>query len=362
MDSLTPINTRALLSWYKDNARDLPWRRSKDPYAIWISEVMLQQTRVETVVPYYQRWMQTLPSVGDLAGADEDLVLSLWEGLGYYNRARNLHKAAKQVVNQHQGALPQDPHNLKKLPGIGKYTAAAVSSIAFGKDVAALDGNIRRVLTRLFNIKSPIGISQTEKLLWEVVQDNLPAGKAGTYNQALMELGALVCTPSSPKCELCPLLENCQAYQEGVQEERPVRKAKAPIPHVQVTAAVFQKDHKVLLAKRPPGGLLGGMWEFPGGKQEEKESLPETLAREILEELQVQISVGEKIGVYQHAYTHYRVTLHAFCCSLQSEEFQPTYHTALDWVPISSLPDYPMGKLDRLISKEISRWTLPHQE
>jgi A/G-specific adenine glycosylase len=352
---MKPIDTNALLKWYRENARDLPWRRSSDPYAIWVSEIMLQQTRVETVIPYFQRWMERFPTLEDVADAEEDQVLGLWEGLGYYSRARNLHRATRMVREEYSGMLPKDPEALRNLPGIGRYTAAALSSIAFGKDAAALDGNIRRVLTRYFDISSPLGTAETERVLWNLVEENLPPGQAGSYNQALMELGALICTPASPSCSRCPLASACLAKRAGIQEERPVRAKKDPLPHLQVTAAVFRENRRVLLAKRPPEGLLGGMWEFPGGKQEPDESLPDALIREIWEEFQVEISVEEKIGVYHHAYTHYKVTLHAFSCTLPSRELQLTYHTAAEWVPLQALQDYPMGKLDRLISQDLLR-------
>ena len=352
---INPIDTNALLKWYRENARDLPWRRSSDPYAIWVSEIMLQQTRVETVIPYFQRWMERFPTLEYVAEAEEDQVLGLWEGLGYYSRARNLHRAAQMVREVYSGMLPEDPAALRNLPGIGRYTAAALSSIAFGKDAAALDGNIRRVLTRYFDISSPLGTAETERVLWNLVEENLPPGKAGSYNQALMELGALICTPESPSCSICPLASACLAKKAGIQEERPVRKKKDPLPHLQVTAAVFREKNRVLLAKRPPEGLLGGMWEFPGGKQEPDENLPDALIREIREEFQVEISVEEKLGVYHHAYTHYKVTLHAFFCTLPSRELQLTYHTAAEWVPLQALQDYPMGKLDRLISQDLLR-------
>ncbi len=344
---------KKLLTWYRKNARDLPWRESKDPYQIWVSEIMLQQTRVETVIPYYTRWMTVFPTLHSLAKARQDQVLSGWEGLGYYSRARNLHQASKIVVEEYQGKLPQDSVSLQALPGIGRYTSGAIASIAFGIDAPVLDGNVRRVYARYFNISTPLQTSGTERILWQIAQEILPSGSAGEFNQALMELGALICHPKNPDCENCPLAESCLANNLNLQESRPVRKKKSPLPHLQVTAAVFQENGKVFLAKRPPDGLLGGMWEFPGGKQKDKETLPETLRREIREELRVPISVGEALGVYHHAYTHYKVTLHAFHCSLNSRDIQLTFHTESAWVSLDSLANYPMGKLDRLISRKL---------
>lgn len=343
-----------LLAWYAQNARQLPWRGLSDPYAIWVSEVMLQQTRVETVIPYYQRWMARFPDVESLAAASQDQVLALWEGLGYYSRARNLHRAARIVVEEHGGELPRDPGALRRLPGVGRYTAAALASIAFGQDEPTLDGNIRRVLARLFDVAEPHRSTQSEKILWQLAGEHLPAGKAGDYNQALMELGATVCAPRDPDCPNCPLAGICLAYQRGVQANRPVKTPKAPTPHHTVTAAVIQRNGRVLIAQRPNHGLLGGMWEFPGGVQQPGENLASCLQREIREELDVEIAVGRPIGVYQHAYTHFRVTLHAFLCSLLNGEPQNLAHRALQWTSLQDLPAFPMGKIDRQIASALA--------
>jgi A/G-specific adenine glycosylase len=350
---MTPFPTDQLLSWYEKNARDLPWRRTRDPYAIWVSEIMLQQTRVETVIPYYQRWLEQFPTVGHLAEAEEDQVLTLWEGLGYYRRARYLHQAARQLCEETGGNIPADPDQLQELPGIGSYTAAALASIAFGRDEPAVDGNIRRVITRYYDIGTVIHAAETERVILRMAQSGLPAGRAGTYNQALMELGALICTPRSPACEDCPIREGCLARQRGVQDQRPVRKPKKTPPHLQVTAAVFQEEDRVLLAKRKPGGLLGGLWEFPGGKQHQGENLRDTLTREIREELGVEIEVEEPFGRYQHAYSHFSITLHAFRCSLLGRDIRLADHTEWAWVPSSQLDEYPMGKVDRQIAERV---------
>lgn len=342
-----------LLEWYAQNARVLPWRGHPDPYAVWVSEIMLQQTRVETAIPYFQKWMAAFPSIFELAAAPQQNVLQLWEGLGYYSRARNLHKAAKIVADEYNGHLPKEAAALQKLPGIGRYTAAAIASIAFGQDQAALDGNIRRVLSRVFNVDKPLRSKESERLLWELAQENLPSGEASDYNQAIMDLGATICTPKSPNCAVCPVAAVCQAKALDCQDERPVKKSKTQIPHYVVTAAIFQRNGKIMIAQRPQKGLLGGMWEFPGGKQEPGEDLPNCLQREILEELGVAIQVGKPFGIYQHAYTHFRVTLHAFLCSLNGSQPQLTEHTDLRWVDPQELDDFPMGKIDRQISKNV---------
>ena len=243
---------RQLFGWYKENARDLPWRRTKDPYAIWVSEIMLQQTRVETVIPYYLRWLTDFPTIKSLAETEENQVLKAWEGLGYYSRARNLHAAARLVLENHQGKLPADQSALLELPGIGRYTAGAILSIAFDQPAPILDGNLKRVFTRVFNIQTPIQTSATEKVLWEIAEELVPALNPGDFNQSLMELGALICQPKTPHCARCPVALDCRSHQLGNQEQLPVRKEKSPLPHLQVTAAVITKENQVLLAKRPP--------------------------------------------------------------------------------------------------------------
>lgn len=346
--------SRRLLIWYRQHARRLPWREQVDPYRVWVSEIMLQQTRVETVIPYYHRWIERFPSLAALAGASEQEVLQAWEGLGYYSRARNLLRAARRVMAEHGGRLPSDPKALRRLPGIGRYTAGALASIAFGLDEPALDGNMRRVLARLNNLTLAARSPEGERLLWQMAQENLPAGQAGDYNQALMDLGALLCTPRSPDCERCPLNDLCQARALGVQEERPVLSPRPALPHHTVTAAVIRRDGKVLVARRPSGGLLGGLWEFPGGKLEAEEELGDGLRREICEELGVEVIVGAPLGVYHHSYTHFRITLHAFECRLAAGEPCPLEASELRWAAPAELASFPMGKIDRRIAGSLA--------
>ena len=344
----------ALLTWYRQSARELPWRGCTDPYAIWVSEIMLQQTRVETVIPYFEKWMQRFPTIRSLADAPQQDVLAAWEGLGYYSRARNLQHAAQIVVAQHNGALPGDVKALQRLPGIGRYTAGAIASIAFGLDEPVLDGNVRRVLARVHNLQEPARSPGGEARLWALASEHLPPGQASDYNQSLMDLGASICTPHSPNCTNCPVASFCQAYALGVQEQRPILPARPAIPHYTVTAAVIERNGKVLIAQRPQQGLLGGLWEFPGGKQQPEETLPDCLMREITEELGVSVDIGSSFGVYRHAYTHFRVTLHAFCCNLaEGSQPQPLQVQELRWVYPVELMDYPMGKIDRQIATRI---------
>jgi A/G-specific adenine glycosylase len=356
LDSQATLSSK-LLAWFDQDHRALPWRGIHDPYLIWISEIMLQQTRIETVTPYFARWVERFPTIADLAAASEQEVLQLWEGLGYYSRARNLHTAARQVVAEWGGQLPSEREELERLPGIGRYTAGAISSIAFGKDEAALDGNIRRVMARVFDVREPARSPEGERKLWRHVEENLPHGRAGDYNEALMDLGSIICTPRTPRCLICPLQEICAARALGVQEERPVAVEKPQIPHYIVTAAILQREQagrsQVLISQRPANGLLGSLWEFPGGKLEQGETLQQGLQREIMEELGVPITVGEPFGTYQHAFTHFRVTLHAFLCRIESGEPQLLHHSDLRWVQAGELSAFPMGKIDRQIAKRL---------
>ncbi len=346
-----------LLAWYDANARDLPWRSMHSPYRIWVSEIMLQQTQVDTVIPYFERWMARFPNVHTLAAAAEQEVLSFWEGLGYYSRARNLHRSAKILVEACDGRLPRTVKELESLPGIGPYTAAAIASIAFDQDVAAVDGNIRRVLSRVFNVEAPARSPAGEAQIWSLADAHLPPGRAGAYNQALMDLGSLICTPHNPVCDTCPIAAFCQAWALGVQEARPVKLPRKRSPHHTVTAAVIRRNGRVLLAQRPKNGLLGGLWEFPGGTLEDRDKdLQDCLKREIQEELGVDVRVGAPFGKYSHAYTHFKISLYAFWCHLEDHaEPQNLASEALAWVELSALGDYPMGKVDRQIAMKLEQ-------
>lgn len=342
--------TEALLHWYEQQQRELPWRNARDPYAIWVSEIMLQQTRVETVIPFYERWMRSFPNVQMLADAERQQVLALWEGLGYYRRAHNLHEAARIILEEHAGILPEDIDMLKRLPGIGDYTASAIAALAFDQDALALDGNLRRVLARLFDRKEDPRTSRGERVLRELTMQDFPSGSASAFNQALMDLGATICTPRNPSCGSCPLSGHCLAYMHGTQEQRPAKRPRSPVPNLEAAAAVIQEEGAVLIGRRPEGKLLGGLWEFPGGKQEPDEKLEDCLKREIMEELGVEIEVGARIGTFEHAYSHFEVCVHAFTCTRLAGEPQPFDHSDITWAPIDDLRDYPMGKVDRMIA------------
>jgi A/G-specific adenine glycosylase len=352
------LSTR-LLNWYSTHKRILPWRDHPDPYAVWVSEIMLQQTRVETVITYFEKWMKLFPTIKKLAKANEQDVLNAWEGLGYYSRARNLHKAAKIVAEKFNGELPRRLDDLQSLAGIGKYTVGAIASMAFKMDEATLDGNLRRVFSRLFDVKEFADSLVGEKILWGLARENLPKGKAGDYNQALMDLGATICLPKNPRCLLCPLMELCQARKNGTQTLRPVLKPKKNTPQYIDVAAVVTRiansRYEVLLNQRPNDGLLGGMWEFPNARigsltppSSASELNPaKELSKSIKAQTKIQVKKKEAMGIVSHVYTHFKVTVHVY----QSDLISIPKNKKLKWVKIDELENYPMGKIDRQIAK-----------
>lgn len=344
----TPSLQTRLLAWYHKNKRTLPWRDHPDAYAVWVSEIMLQQTRVEAVIPYFEQWMRLFPTVHALADASEHEVLNAWEGLGYYSRARNLHRAAKVIVSDYGGELPGNAADLVKLPGVGRYTAGAIASIAFGAYEPALDGNLKRVYARLFDVAEAVDSPRGEKLLWEVARANLPGGRAGDFNQSLMDLGSAICLPKNPRCLLCPVMDLCKARENGTQDLRPVRKPRKSVPHHVHAAGVIVRRGKVLLARRPSKGLLGGMWEFPNGRVEGDPA--GTLAQALEAGYRLKVREKEALVVVQHAYTHFKVTVHAFRCELLEMSAAPN----LKWVSIEELAEYPMGKVDRRIAEAMA--------
>ena len=300
---------RKLLAFFRSNRRDLPWRRTRDPYRIWVSEVMLQQTRVDVVVPYYERWLERFPTIDDLAAASTDDVLRAWQGLGYYRRARNLHRAALAVRERHHGAVPDTAAALLTLPGVGRYTAGAIASIGFGRPEPAVDGNARRVLCRLLDVDDA-----SPSTLHALAAALVPAGRPGDFNQAVMELGATVCTPRSPRCGVCPLTAECSAFGAGTQQERPLRRRALPVPAFDVGTAVLVDDQgRVLVTRRPEEGLLGGLWEFPGAIVRPDESARDAARRALVAfRLHVPARAGRLLGLVRHVFSHRRETYHAF--------------------------------------------------
>ena len=328
----------------------MPWRSTDDPYRIWISEIMLQQTRVAQAKPYYERFLAAFPTVEALAVADLDEVLLKWEGLGYYSRARNLHRAAQQIVEQFDGQVPDTYAAIRSLPGIGPYTAAAVLSIAYNRPHAVLDGNVIRVLTRVFAIDADATKSRTKRHLQALADDVLEPTQPGTFNEAIMELGATVCTPTAPLCLRCPLRSVCAGYAAGQPEAFPITPKKKPTPHFDIAVGlVFNDQGDLLIQRRPEEGLLGGLWEFPGGKQEPGEALEATCQRELREELGIEVAVEDLFGRVKHAYTHFKITLHAFRCRLLSGTPTPQLDQPLRWVRLADLGDYAFPRANRRI-------------
>ncbi|MBT3345951.1 MAG: A/G-specific adenine glycosylase [Gemmatimonadetes bacterium] len=343
-----------MLIWYRATRRDLPWRRTEDPYRIWVSEIMLQQTRVETTIDYYERFLERFPTVEDLALAPEDDVLKLWEGLGYYSRARNLHSAAKTIVAA-GGTIPDTYDRLLRLPGVGPYTAAAVASIAFDRPHPVLDGNVIRVLCRMLRVEGDPGRAATRQELLAAGEQLMARTGSGDVNQALMELGARVCTPRSPDCHECPVRSWCRAEAELEDPTTlPIKPPRKERPHLEVTAGVIWKDGKVLLARRPVGGMLAGLWEFPGGKVEAGETLAACLAREIQEELAIDIDVHETLASVDHEYTHLSITLHALQATWRAGEPQAIGVDDWKWVSVEQLDDFAMPRADRRILERLA--------
>lgn len=339
---------RTLLHWYHTQGRQLPWRETRNPYAIWISEIMLQQTQVKTVLPYYQRWLQIFPTVQDLAQADQQAVLKVWEGLGYYARARNLHKAAQAIVEQHDGQFPDTFDAVVALPGIGRTTAGGILSAAFDQSVPILDGNVKRVLARLIALQRPPNKALDQ--LWQLSTALVPTEQARDFNQALMDLGATVCTRHRPACLICPWRSPCAAYNQNVQSEIPMTETRAPLPHKLIgVAVVWNEQGQILIDRRPQKGLLGGLWEFPGGKIEPGETVEACIRRELQEELAIDVEVGDRLMTIDHTYTHFKVTLNVFHCRHTGGEPQPIECDEIRWVKVSELEQFPFPKANSQI-------------
>ncbi|WP_309091648.1 A/G-specific adenine glycosylase [Domibacillus sp.] len=308
--ALQNINTKKfqqdLVGWYEAEKRDLPWRRERDPYKIWVSEIMLQQTRVDTVIPYFNRFMEQFPTVESLASADEDAVMKAWEGLGYYSRVRNLQSAVKEVAERYGGTVPSDRNEFLSLKGVGPYTGGAVLSIAYGLPEPAVDGNVMRVLSRILTIWDDIAKPSTRKVFEEAVRHLIYKEDPSSFNQALMELGAMICTPSSPSCLLCPVQNHCQAFEEGVQRELPVKTRKKSDKKVRIGALVLQApDGTVLIEKRPESGLLAKLWQFPNMELPVGINPRGALASYMETEYGMTVQINpEKVTDITHVFTH----------------------------------------------------------
>jgi A/G-specific adenine glycosylase len=346
---------RRLRAWFQRERRDLPWRRTRDPYAIWVSEVMLQQTQVATVVPFYERFLKALPSVRALAAAPEAAVLRLWEGLGYYRRARSLHQAARIVADSHHGELPRDLDRLRALPGIGRYTAGAILSQAHDQRVPIIEANSARVLCRLFACTSELGSPRVQRWLWATAEALLPAKHTGEFNQALMELGALVCTPRQPDCPTCPLRSDCLAHARGVQNSLPTKPKAVATESIREVAIVIRRGKRVLLGQRPDRGRWAGLWEFPHGSIGPREN-PRAAARRLVREcMKVPMRLGEEIGIVRHGITRFAVTMRCFTASARRCLCASRFYTRVAWLHVDKLADYPMSVPQRKVINLLNR-------
>ncbi len=333
-----------LLNWYKKSHRKLPWRETQNPYYIWVSEVMLQQTQVDTVKPYYEKFIQKFSTVETLAKADLQEVLKIWEGLGYYSRARNLHRAAKIVTEEYSGKIPENNQKFRQLPGVGSYIAGAVQSIAFHQPYAVVDGNVKRVLARLFAINAPVNDVRSNRIFEKRAAEILSRKNLGTFNQAMMELGALVCRPQNPLCTKCPVTQFCKAFKTNSTDKYPVRQKRKAVPLYHIAVGVVNKNGRILITKRKEEGLLGGLWEFPGGKIQNSETAEQACIREIKEEVNLQIEVLNHLTQVKHAYTHFKIMLDVFQCRYVSGKVRLNGAVDHRWIKLNEIEKYPFPK------------------
>jgi A/G-specific adenine glycosylase len=334
---------KLLLSWFADNQRNLPWRTGYDPYQVWISEIMGQQTQMDRVVQYFNRWIELFPNVEAVAAAEEQQILKAWEGLGYYSRAKNVQRTAKLLVEHYAAQIPAEYTLLLSLPGIGPYTAAAILSIAYNKPYPVLDANVERLFSRLLDITQPLKQRPVRKNLRSFAGAMLPSARARQFNQALMEFGALVCKPKLPECSLCPLSGYCQAKQCGTVLQRPVPVQKEKKIEIVMACGIIFHDDAVYIQQRLPDDVWGSLWEFPGGRLKDGETPRQAACREVYEETEFLITQVKSFATVVHHYTKYRVTLHGFTCRLRKKTMAPVLHAASQyrWVTLSDLSDFP---------------------
>lgn len=348
ISKLRRATQKKLIPWFHGNMRELPWRAEpRQAYPVWISEIMLQQTQVNTVVPYFHRFLKRFPTPAALAKAPLQDVLKVWEGLGYYTRARQLHAAAKKIMTDFGGVFPDNPADIRTLPGMGPYTTAAISSFAFGRPMAVLDGNVIRIFSRWLALPDDTTAPATRKALQQLADRLLLQGQPAACNEAWMELGALVCTPRSPQCPVCPMKTVCAGYKTGHPEMFPVKKAKMKVPHKVVGAAVIMnRQNHILIAQRRTDAMLGGLWEFPGGKIDDGETMPECIQRELKEEMGLNIDVGPCLTVVHHAYSHFTIELHAHFACIRSGRPRHLDCAGHAWVKDMQFDAFPFSKAD----------------
>ena len=329
-----------LLRWYDSNSRDLPWRKTHDLYKIWISEVMLQQTRVKTVIPYYLRWVEKYESIKSVAKADELNLLKLWEGLGYYSRCKNFHKSCKIIVNDYGGEVPADYQNFLLLPGVGDYTASAVFSIGLKQTYAAIDGNVKRVMARVLRIKNIT--KRNKKRIHNTIIEWMDPERPGDINQALMDLANKICRVDHAQCNTCPIDEICMANKMSIPESYPTRIKRKVIPHKEIVAGIIWQREKFLITKREENALLGGLWEFPGGEIASSETPVGALRRQIKEKWDIDINIKKKVGNVKHAYSHFKITLTLYQC--QSQGSVKSNNKEYRWITPAEIKNYPFPK------------------
>jgi len=357
-DISLPQLRRRLLAWFDRHRRDLPWRRDRDPYHIWVSEVMLQQTTVAAVAPYFERFLATFPTLERLAAADEQDVLKAWEGLGYYRRARHLHRAARTLVAEHRGELPDDPEVWRDLPGVGRYIFGAVLSQAFGRRMPIVEANSARVLCRLLGQDGEIGSPAVRRWLWEQAERVLPMRRVGDFNQALMEVGALVCTSTNPDCHACPLRRDCAARRDGLQAVIP-RKTAAPKPtEVREVAIVVRRGSRVLLARRPgDAGRWQNMWEFPRGELQPGETYEAAAVRLLPRLTGIDCELETELATIRHGVTRFRITLVALEADYRGGRFRSPFYTRGVWVRPEALAEYPVSMPQRRLASVVAAKT-----
>ena len=331
-----------LLRWFRKTNRQLPWRRTYNPYHVWISEIMLQQTQMDRGVAYFLRWIERFPDVRAVAAAEEQEILKYWEGLGYYARARNLHKAAQVIADDFGGEVPCDYQQLLLLPGIGPYTAAAIASVAGNYDVPVIDANVTRVYARLFNIGESVKERQVQRRLAAIAESLLPRGQARVYNQALMDLGGLVCTPKKPCCSECPVAESCRALQAGTVAVRPIVGSPKKIVTVHKVTGIIKWNEKIFIQQRKKNEVWGGLWEFPGGQLVDGEKSGDEIVPRILEDTGLSVALVKNITKVVHQYTHHKIILDCFLCRLDGETAEPLLASAAkyQWITVDELEQF----------------------
>ena len=340
-----------LIDWYNAHQRELPWRIHPHPYHTLICEFMAQQTQINTLIPYYERWLIKYPTIQDVANSSEDSILKSWEGLGYYSRARNLHKTCQVITNDYNAVVPDSPDILLSLPGVGPYISAAVASIAYEIPVAVVDGNVLRVFTRLYGLFDDIGKDKTKQTIQKRLNQDIQQYQPSVFNQGLMELGATICTPKKPNCIQCPLSSICYAKNMDQTETLPIKSKKAPIPHHTVVVAIIKnnQDH-FLITKRKKNQLLGGLWEFPGGKVKSNETLEDALHREIKEEVNLDIKINGFLCKVDHAYSHFKITMHAFICDvIDPSNLSCKSADDYSWINVTQLDEFAFPKANSVV-------------